>query len=180
MRIALPSFFIILSLLSCKQQAQTPAKPEGQVAIQNLETKQEVNLRRLPDSLNMVPGMQLEADFNADNTLDFATVVEHKTNQKIGVLINHNSPKQEQFVFGAFKAIDNQTNLSWIEIIESLPKGEIIAPTLVDPETGDIIGPDTSKNFTLIGNGIYLNVAESHGGGIIFWNGNSYSWYSIE
>jgi hypothetical protein len=36
----------------------------------------------------------------------------------------------------------------------------------VDEETEDILGPDTSQNFKLLGNGIYMSVTETHGGGI--------------
>lgn len=55
-------------------------------------------------------------------------------------------------------------NLNWIEILKTIPKGEIIAPDLVDDDTGDIRGPDESENFKLIGDGIYMSVQETHWG----------------
>jgi len=72
------------------------------------------------------------------------------------------------------------TDLNWIEVFEILPKGEVVSPTLVDEQTGDIIGQDKSRSFKLIGNGIYMSAEESHGGGIIFWNNKEYQWYHIE
>ena len=68
----------------------------------------------------------------------------------------------------------------WTGIFESIPKGEIIAETLVDSVSGDIIGQDKETEFKLLGTGIYMHVEESCGGGIIYWTGNKYNWYHIE
>jgi hypothetical protein len=43
-----------------------------------------------------------------------------------------------------------------------------------------MIEQDESNNFKLIGNRVYMSVKESHGGGIIFWNGKEYKWSHIE
>ncbi|MEZ4803495.1 MAG: hypothetical protein R2797_12045 [Gelidibacter sp.] len=145
---------------------------------QFVATKKFVELK-LPDSLEVIPNKNLIADFNGDLKPDVATLVKNKRNSKIGVLIvNHSNHKM--FVFGAGKEVDNMTDLKWIEVFKTMPKGEIVSPTLVDEETGDIIGQDESKNFKLIGNGIYMSAEESHGGVIIFWNGKEYQWYHIE
>ena len=125
----------------------------------------------------LVENKKLYGDFNGDGIIDIASVVENRSNKKVGVLIINNS---ESYVFGAGKNVAHMTDLNWIEVFEILPKGEIVSPTLVDQETGDIIGQDESQNFKLIGEGIYLSVEESHGGGIIFWNGKEYQWYHIE
>ena len=140
----------------------------------------EFDFTRVPDSLKLIEGKELKGDFNGDNKLDFAFIVKNKNNKKTGILIIHNSVKQENFLFGAGNEIDNMTDLNWIEIFKTIPKGEIVSPTLVDEETGDIIGQDESKYFKLIGNGIYMSVEESHGGGIIFWNAKEYEWYHVE
>ena len=141
-------------------------------------TKKFVELK-LPDSLEVIPNKSLIADFNGDLKPDVATLVKNKRNSKIGVLIvNHSNDKM--FVFGAGKEVDNMTDLNWIEIFKTIPKGETVAPELVDEVTGDLLGPDISQNFKLIGNGIYMSVTETHGGGIIFWNGKEYQWYHIE
>ena len=137
-------------------------------------------MTKVPDSLELIANKSLTGDFNGDNKTDFASIVKNKNNQKIGVLIIHNSENQESFVFGAGQEIDNMTDLNWIEIFKIIPKGEIVAPELVDEETGDLLGPDESQNFKLIGHGIYMSVTETHGGGIIFWNGKEYKWYHIE
>lgn len=64
-------------------------------------------------------------------------------------------------------------NLDWIEVFKTLQKGQIISPTLVDEETGDIIGQDENQNFKLIGNGIYMSGEESHVNVIIFCDGKN-------
>ena len=145
-----------------------------------VEPKEKVDLTKVPDSLELITEKSLIGDFNGDNKTDYASIVKNKNNQKTGVLIIHNSANQESFVFGAGKEVDNMTDLNWIEIFKIIPKGEIVAPELVDEKTGDLLGPDKSQNFKLIGNGIYMSVTETHGGGIIFWNGNEYKWYHIE
>lgn len=141
-------------------------------------TKTFVELK-LPDSLEIVPDQRLFADFNGDLKPDIATLVKNKHSAKVGVLIvNHSN--REMFVFGAGKEVDGMTDLKWIEIFKTIPKGTIVAPELIDEKTGDLLGPDESQNFKLLGEGIYMSVTETHGGGIIFWNGKDYQWYHIE
>jgi hypothetical protein len=144
------------------------------------QTTEKIDLTKVPDSLELIADKSLIGDFNGDNKTDFASVVKNRNNQKYGVLIMHNSNNQENIVFGTGKEVDNMTDLNWIEVFKTLPKGEIVSPTVIDEKTGDIIGQDNSRNFKLIGNGIYMSVEESHGGGIIFWDGKEYQWYHIE
>lgn len=119
-------------------------------------------------------------DFNADGKDDFASVVTNAVNGLQGVLILHNEDKQEYFVFGAGREVNGMRNLDWIDTFTIIPKGDVIAPTLVDPETGDIIGADETKEFRLLGTGIQMGVEEAGGGGILFWNGAKYEWYHVE
>ncbi|WP_179333046.1 hypothetical protein [Winogradskyella costae] len=135
---------------------------------------------KIPDSLKIVYDEIIFGDFNGDGKEDFASTLINLENGNFGVLIIHNNEKTDYSIFGAGNEINGIKNLDWIETIETLPKGQVISPTLVDKETGDIIGQDESQNFKLIGNGIYMGVEESHGGGIIFWNGKEYKWYHIE
>ncbi len=135
------------------------------------ELSKKTTVLNVPDSLELITGQNLFGDFDGDNEADFASLVKNKRNQKVGVIIIHISKNQESFVFGAGEEVDNMTDLNWIELFKIIPKGEIVAPELVDEETGDLLGPDQSQNFKLIGNGISLGVTETHGGGIIFWNG---------
>lgn len=134
----------------------------------------------IPDSLVIDNDQVIFGDFNGDESEDFASIVTNLENGYKGVLIVHNSPAREHFIFGAGQEINGMKNLDWIDIFKTIPKGEVIAPTLVDNETGDIIGPDKTKEFRLIGTGIYMHVNEACGGGILFWNGNEYNWYHLE
>jgi phosphopantothenoylcysteine synthetase/decarboxylase len=180
MRLPITILVLILCFSSCKEQAEKKFESEKEKTELKVEPTKKVDLTKIPDSLELVAVKNLTGDFNGDNKTDFASIVKNKINQKTGVLIIHNSVNQEKFVFGAGKEIDNMTDLNWIEIFKIIPKGETVAPELVDEETGDLLGPDESQNFKLIGNGIYMSVTETHGGGIIFWNGKEYQWYHIE
>ncbi len=187
MRFTLTILVLILCFSSCKEKAERKTEPKKEKTELNAESNkpkvepiEKVDLSKVPDSLELITDKNLKGDFNGDNKTDFTSIVRNKINKKIGVLILHNSENSESYVFGAGKEVSEMTDLDWIEVFEMLPKGEIVSPTLVDEETGDIIGQDESKNFKLIGNGIYMSVEESHGGGIIFWNGKEYQWYHIE
>ena len=187
MRFILTNLVLILCLSSCKEKPERKAEPKKEkteLKAKSNKSKikpiEKVDLSKVPDSLVLIYDKNLKGDFNGDNKNDFASIVKNKNNQKIGVLIIHNSENNESYIFGAGKEVSEMTDLAWIEVFEILPKGEIVSPTLVDEETGDIIGQDESKSFKLIGNGIYMSVEESHGGGIILWDGKEYQWYHIE
>jgi len=165
---------------SQKEVTEQISKPHTEKIESQIKPTEKVNLTNVPDSLKLIPNKNLTGDFNGDNKTDFASIVKNKNNQKTGVLIIHNSKNQENFVFGAGEKIDNKDDLNWIEVFKTIPKGEIVSPTLVDEESGDIIGQDGGQNFKLIGNGLYMSVKESHGGGILFWDGKTYKWYHIE
>lgn len=187
MKLPLTILVLILCLSSCKEKAERKIelkKEQTELKVESIKPRVDLNekidLSKVPDSLELIADKNLKGDFNGDNKTDFASIVKNKKNQKTGVLIIQNSKNIENFVFGAGKEVDQMTDLDWIEVFETIPKGEIVSPTLVDEETGDIIGQDESQNFKLIGTGIYMSVEESHGGGIIFWNGKEYQWYHIE
>lgn len=180
MRFTLTVLILILCFSSCKEKAEGKNEFKKEKKELKVESIEKVDLSKVPDSLELITDKNLKGDFNGDNKTDFASIVKNKINQKIGVLILHNTKNNESYVFGAGKEVSKMTDLDWIEVFGMLPKGEIVSPTLVDEETGDIIGQDESKKFKLIGNGIYMSVEESHGGGIIFWNGKKYQWYHIE
>lgn len=134
----------------------------------------------LPDSFLIDVDNVIYGDFNADQKMDFASIVTNQKNGFRGVIIIHNKEQQEYLVFGAGNEINGMKDLNWIDTFNTIPIGEIIAPTLVDTATGDIIGDDKTREFKLIGNGIYMHVDEADGGGIIFWNGHQYEWYHLE
>ena len=182
MRFLLSVSVLILCLSACKENSEKKAKSDIKAEPNKLKVEpiENLELSKVPDSLELIPDRYLLGDFNGNNKTDFASLVRNKVNQKIGVLILHDSEEGEDQVFGAGKEVSKMTDLNWIETFETLPKGEVISPTLVDEESGDIIGQDESKEFKLTGNGIYMSLEESHGGGIIFWNGSEYQWYHIE
>ncbi|MBA4053454.1 MAG: hypothetical protein C0490_01960, partial [Marivirga sp.] len=139
-----------------------------------------VKAKKLPDSLVIDIDNVINGDFNADGEDDFASLVTNTKNGFRGVLIIHKGNKHEYFVFGAGREIYGMANLDWIDIFKTIAKGQVIAPTLVDSSTGDIMGDDEAKKFKLIGTGIYMHVDEADGGGILFWNGDKYDWFHIE
>ena len=181
---------IILILLtgSCKQNSEGNSESKQVKSDTILEKIKErgvkipdsIFISKFPDSLELISSKILKGDYNGDGKMDFTSMLNNKNDNQKGVIIVHNSDNYEVFIFGAGRKINQSTNLRWIQIFENIPKGEVVAPTLVDSKTGDIMGPDESQNFELIGNGILMDVEETHGGGIIFWNGKKYEWYHVE
>jgi hypothetical protein len=172
-------------IVSCSRPTETNISQATDSSGNNeIETKD-----NLPDFVVRTPILNnlmidrdkiINGDFNGDQIDDFASIVKNLDNGFKGVLIVHDNDNKEYFLFGAGNEINGMTNLDWIDIFNKIPKGEIIAPTLVDSETGDIIGPDESKEFRLIGDGIYMHVDEACGGGILYWTGKNYEWCHIE
>lgn len=185
-------FTISILISACTQSPKTtpiPADTTGNESTTGPSTDQTdslktfpdfVNNANLPDSLRIDIDQVIYGDFNADQKVDFASTVTNLKNGFEGVLIVHNKDKLEYFVFGAGNEIDGMKNLDWIDTFQTIPKGEVIAPTSMDPETGDILGHDEAKEFRLLGNGIFMHVDETEGGGILFWTGDKYEWYHVE
>ena|SRR5687768_4051581 len=186
------TIWIILILLSaCARPAETGVSNEttateaiSKPEIAHLDGHENfpdfVKHSDLPDSVLIDVDKVVYGDFNADGKDDFASVVTNAVNGFQGVLIIHNNDQQEYFLFGAGQEVNGMRNLDWIETFAIIPKGEVIAPTLVDRETGDIIGADETKQFRLLGDGIQMGVEEAGGGGILFWKGAKYDWYHVE
>jgi hypothetical protein len=184
-------FIILLVLTACSRPTKTTSVTTDSSEIELTEpstvvTKGQekfpdfVKNTNLPDNLRIDVDNVIYGDFNADGKGDFASIVTNLENGLKGVLIIHNKEEQEYMVFGAGQEINGMRDLGWIDTFRTMPKGELIAPTMVDSETGDIIGPDMTKEFRLLGNGIFMHVDEAEGGGILFWTGDKYEWYLLE
>ena len=65
-------------------------------------------------------------------------------------------------------------------ILEKVEAGETVAPTLVDEETGDILGEDTTNAVLLKADAVFIHQDEACAGGIIYKKDKHYSWLSIE
>lgn len=178
MRLIIKLLALVFCFTSCNEGPDR--KTELEKTKPEIQSIEDAWLAKVPDSLELIAGKNLTGDFNGDNKADITSLVVNKINMKTGVLIIHDSKQQESYVFGAGNEVDHMTDLDWIQVFEILPKGEIISPILVDERTGDIVGADPDQSFRLIGNGIYMGVEESGGGGILFWDGNEYNWYHIE
>ncbi len=122
----------------------------------------------------------VEGNFNGDDLKDVAVLISNKKTSEKGLLILHNGNNKEYFVYGAGIEIQGMKDLDWIQIFERIPKGETVAETLVDEKSGDIIGSDSLNSVKLKNDGIFLHVAESEGGGIVYWDKDKYKWLHIE
>ena len=194
MRQLLHTLTLLTLLISCTRPTETANEQTNDSVTQTSMTSDSVRIENVNDSIlpdfakdvNLPVNILIDkskiifGDFNADQNEDFASVVKNLDNGFHGVLIVHNNDKLEYFLFGAGNEINGMKDLDWIDIFEIIPKGKIIAPTLVDTETGDIIGPDESQQFRLLGNGIFMHIEEASGGGILYWTGEKYEWCHIE
>ncbi|MCB9190472.1 MAG: hypothetical protein H6603_09845 [Flavobacteriales bacterium] len=122
----------------------------------------------------------LVEDLNGDGFPEvISKVVEPKMNM-IGVRVLDGKEPYKFKVFGAGNEVDGMVNLRWIGSMQLIPKGELIAPTLVDSLSGNIIGPDTANQLLLQNPAIFFKPKEVCGGGILYWTGKDYGWMHIE
>ena len=152
MRFSIIILVLVLTWSSCKKKEEresdqkAESKKEETIPEIKASSAEKIDLSKIPDSLELTD-RSLIGDFNGNDISDIAFIVKSKNNNKTGVLIVHNSENQENYVFGAGKEVDYMTDLSWIEVFKTLPKNDVVSPTLVDEESGDIIGQDESRNF---------------------------------
>lgn len=119
-------------------------------------------------------------DLNGDGFPEvISRVAEPKLNQ-IGVRVLDGKEPDKFTVFGAGNEVDGQTNLLWIGSMKVIPVGETIAPTLVDGNSGDILGFDTANLVVLQHPAVFFLAKNSHGGGILYWTGTEYAWMNVE
>lgn len=59
-------------------------------------------------------------------------------------------------------------DLLWVETFELIPKGTIIAPTLIDNATGDILGVDVEQSVILLADAVRMLPAETEGALVIY------------
>lgn len=122
----------------------------------------------------------LVEDLDGDGYPEVVSLVSGLTNKQIGVRVLDGKDSNNVVVFGAGNEVDGMTDLSWIEIMNVIPVGDTIAPTLVDQHSGNILGPDESRCTILDNPAISFRQKEVCGGGILYWNGTEYVWLHIE
>lgn len=122
----------------------------------------------------------LVKDLNGDGFPEvISRVAEPKTN-RIGIRVLDGKEPDRFTVFGAGNEVDGQTNLLWIGSMKVIPAGETIAPTLVDENSGNILGFDTANLVVLQNPAILFLAKNSRGGGILHWTGTDYAWMHVE
>lgn len=122
----------------------------------------------------------LTGDFDGDGQEDAAFLVVNAATDEKGLIILHQDEHNSCSVFGAGTLFEDMRNMDWIEIFEKVDSGQAVAPTLIDEETGDILGEDLQNAVLLKSDGIFIHVAEACGGGIIYKKDTCYGWINIE
>ncbi|WP_140621635.1 hypothetical protein [Pontibacter mangrovi] len=127
----------------------------------------------------MQPNILL-GDFDGDEREDVAFLIINSATDEKGVMILHQNERNSFSVFGAGTEFAEMRNLNWVEVFEKVDAGKSVAPTLIDEETGDILGDDLENAVPLKSDAIFIHVAEACGGGIIYKKDNGYGWINIE
>lgn len=129
---------------------------------------------------NWVQPNILSGDFDGDKQEDVAFLIVNTATDEKGVMIVFQDEQKSYSVFGAGTLFEDMRNMDWIEIFEKVEAGQTIAPTLIEEETGDILGEDLQNAVLLKSDGIFLHLAEACGGGIIYKKDTGYGWINIE
>ncbi|UKN03737.1 hypothetical protein K6119_09560 [Paracrocinitomix mangrovi] len=117
--------------------------------------------------------LYLEADFNGDSILDLAIPIKDDNTEKEGIAIIHGETL-EVFIVGAGYRLkeDFGDNLNWMDIWQ-INRLENNLGTQID-ESGDISLEPTKLQLTTTS--IYIAASEI-GGGLIYWDGEKYSYF---
>ncbi|MCF8276704.1 MAG: hypothetical protein K9J17_08220 [Flavobacteriales bacterium] len=122
----------------------------------------------------------LVEDFNGDGYSELVSLVANSSTNEIGVRIIDGKNAEQLSIFGAGREVNGIANLRWIGSMEFIPEGFYIAPTIIDAQTGDILGSDSINGFYLKTKAIHLLPKHGHSSGIIYWSGSGYAWMHQE
>lgn len=138
-----------------KQYLLEQSLPDGCREI--LQSSSVVSKYQISDQLNP---FYLEADFNGDQKIDAAVMLQEKSNQKSGIMIIHGGAKTFQ-VLGAGKEFGNAgDDFNWMDIWKVYRQKQI---------------GNKSKPTNLLGSGLWVEKSES-ASAIIYWDGKQYRW----
>ena len=187
MRFALLSFTICLVACGGEPRGTETVATEVKLAEPHTEaaTKNDISSEDKEASKDTVRYINysdevLVEDLNGDGFPEVVSRVAEPKMNKIGVRVLDGREPDKFTVFGAGNEVDGMTNLLWIGSMKLIPIGETIAATLVDYETGDIIGPDTANQMLLENPAVLFLAKDTHGGGIMYWTGSEYAWMHLE
>jgi len=106
----------------------------------------------------------LEADFDGDNKIDIAVLIEEVKTKKRGILICHSQTKNV-YVVGAGKAFGNgDDDFGWMNI------WKVYRESKVEPGVGEI------EIIILKGQAMYVGKSGA-ASALIYWTGKEYKWY---
>ena len=106
----------------------------------------------------------LEGDFNGDEKIDIAVLIEEKKTTKRGIIICHGTTKMF-YILGAGKTFGNGgDDFVWLDIWK------------VYRETKVGLGVSETETISLKGQAILVEKSES-ASAIIYWTGQNYKWY---
>jgi hypothetical protein len=163
--------FLIVSIgYGCNNGTQTDASREDS---SNLQTVQGDSLT----SDNHTPGLALSTagDFNGDGAADTASLHTSSTSQKY-LEIKHGG-KGSTIVFSDGKVLGTDFgNFNWVEEMNTIPKGTVIFPNVIDDEIVSEEQVPAGLKTKLKTDAIFLHVSEASGGGIVHWKNGKYVW----
>ena len=176
---------LLVSLLSCGDRTQTIKNSTiDSVAKADIETVKQI----LPTPSNQY-GFDTTYDIaiehkpylvtgylNADDILDTAILVRHKSTGKDALFIKHGK-KNKIFLLQEGKDLGTDfPDFNWVGQFEIIKKGTKVWDNVI---TGEIVGeekvPD-NKKIILPTDGIFVHVDEASGGGVIYFNKGKYKW----
>ncbi len=171
----------IIFFISCSEHGQRDG-PEISGSDSMEITSSEKRVAAYDTTVNYIRYSEagLVEDLNGDGFQELVSLVANSKNNQIGVRIVDGKNSGKFHVFGAGNEVDGMTNLLWIGSMNIIPKGFYVAPTLIDSDTGDMLGLDSVKGFLLQTNAIHLLPKKGLSSAIIYWNEHDYSWMHQE
>lgn len=155
---------IALLIITAFGTAQSEQEQQMNIPASIIRAFEAKKLNQLYDFSFRLNPMYLRGDFDGDQKMDIAILVQDKKTKKNGIAIWH-AKDNTVHILGAGKQVGNGGNdFTWMDVWSVYPKGRVYRG----------VGEKTAPR--LLGEALLVQKSES-ASGLIYWNGQKYVWY---
>ncbi len=175
----------LLSIAACGDRTQTTSVTTVDTAAKVTDTTRQEKASTVsnPNGFDSTyelskehPTFMVTGYFNADDILDTAILVRHKSTEKDALFIKHGGTDKSFLLKNGKDVGSDFDDFRWVGQFEVMKKGRKIWNNVVD---GEIVGEEQvpeNKKYTLQTDGIFIHEDEGGGGGIIYFKNGKYIW----
>jgi len=176
---------LLFSIVACSDRTQTASATTVDAAAKVADTTKQQTSPTVsnPYGFDTAYGISKEHQpfmvtgfFDADDILDTAILVRHKSTGKDALFVKHGGTDKSFLLKNGKDVGSDFDDFHWVGQFEVLKKGRKVWNNVVD---GEIVGEDQvpdNKKIILPHDGIFIHEDEGGGGGIIYFKNGRYIW----